>query len=74
MTQSDETVEPTEEQAPAEEAAAPAPVLNREQRRALARGGKSSTTGKPNASMNHAAKAQTHGASGAPRYPRTGHK
>jgi hypothetical protein len=74
MTQSDENVEPVEESTPTEEAAPPAPVLNREQRRALARGGKTSTTGQKNAVMNHAGKASTHGAAGAPRFPRTGHK
>lgn len=74
MTQSDETVEATEAETPAEEAQEAAPVLNREQRRALARGGKSSSTGKPNAGLNHGARVSTHGAAGAPRFPRTGHK
>jgi hypothetical protein len=74
MTQSDETVDQADEQTPAEEPEQAAPLLNREQRRALARGGKTSTTGKANSGINHAGKAQTHGAAGATRFPRTGHK
>jgi hypothetical protein len=73
MTQPEDTAG-SEANEPAEDAAPEAPILNREQRRALARGSKTSTTGKANSAFNHAAKAQTHGAAGPPRYPRTGHK
>lgn len=72
MTQPEDVNDGAEETRTEEEA--PTPPLNREQRRALARGSKSSTTGKQNAAFDHAAKAHTHGAAGPPRFPRTGHK